>query len=150
MFIGGSSTEEVNDPTDLDAIPSDVDDDYNVTSKTKKKTPSPRKGRASATGGKKRGTSSSPSVSASKKPKTTPKGKKSITLNDEPPMDVDNVQGNEATATPDIAVATSESEPVQTPPKKARTSGNKKTSTPTTPTTPESSGEYLRKLRPRK
>jgi len=144
LFIGGSSTEEVNDPTDHDAIPSDVDDDYDVKSKTKKKTPSPRKGRASTSAGAKRGASSSPSVGASKKPK----GKQSITLNDEQPMDVDNVQGNEATATPVTAVPTSESEPVQTPPKKARTSGNKKT--PTTPTTPESSGEYLRKLRPRK
>jgi hypothetical protein len=57
-------------------------------------------------------------------------------------MDVDNTEGNNA------PVSTSESEPVQTPPKKARTSGNKKTPTSSTP--PESSGEYVRKLRPRK
>jgi len=44
---------------------------------------------------------------------------------------------------------TTTSETVQTPPKKARTSGNKKTPTSAS-TTPESSGEYLRKLRPRK
>jgi len=60
-------------------------------------------------------------------------------------MDVDKPQGNEATSAP--TAATSESEPVQTPPKKARTSGNRKTPTSTTP---ESPGEYVRKLRPRK
>jgi len=59
-------------------------------------------------------------------------------------MDVDNPQGNEAKAT---TVTTSENEPAQTPPKKGRTSGNRKTPTSTTP---ESSGEYARKLRPRK
>jgi len=61
-------------------------------------------------------------------------------------MDVDNTGGNDATASATTAV-TSESESVQTPPKKARTSGNKKTPTSTTP---ESTEEYTRKLRPRK
>jgi hypothetical protein len=61
-------------------------------------------------------------------------------------MDVDKTQGNEPTTT---TATTNESESVQTPPKKGRTSGTKKTPTSAS-TTPESSGEYIRKLRPRK
>jgi hypothetical protein len=52
-------------------------------------------------------------------------------LNDEQPIEVENPEAT-----------TTESETVQTPPKKARTSGNKKT--------PTSTPEYVRKLRPRK
>jgi len=139
-----STTDEVNVSTDHDAVISDVEEG----GETKEKTPSPRKGaRGSTSGGRKRGASSSPSVSPAKKTKTTPKVKQSKSLNDEQQMDVDNAQGNEATATSVPTAATSESEPVQTPPKKARTSGNRKTPTSTTP---ESPGEYVRKLRPRK
>jgi hypothetical protein len=60
-------------------------------------------------------------------------------------MDVENVEENQATTTTDAV--SNETETVQTPPKRARSSGNRKT--PTT-TTPEPSGEYARKLRPRK
>jgi len=60
----------------------------------------------------------------------TTKGKKSITS-----IDDDDIDSGVA--------ATSEGETIQTPPKKARTSANKKTPEPP-------SEEYVRKLRPRK
>ena len=144
MSVGSSSTEEVVDPTDHDAIPSDVENDADVIEgTTKRKAPSPRKGaRASTSAGRKRGASSSPSVSPAKKTKVSPKGNKLATSsNDEQQMDVGTTtEVNDATAP-------SETETVQTPPKNPRTSGNRKTPTATTP---EPSGDYVRKLRPRK
>jgi hypothetical protein len=103
-----------DDVNDQDVIPSDGDeDDHIIEGQTKNVSPS---------GGKKRGA-----------PKSTPntpkkaKGKNSITLIN----DVDN--GTDA----------NEGETIPTPPKKARTSANKKTPEPP-------SEEYVRKLRPRK
>ena len=143
LCLGSSSTDEVNDLADQDAVPSDMDDDDDVTmGKSKKKSSSPRKsGRTSATGSRKRGASSSPSVTA-KKSKASPRGKKSITSAEESNMDVDN-QAEPTTA------AVSSTANTETPTKKPRTSGTRKTPTSTS-STPEASDEYVRKLRPRK
>lgn len=135
--LDASLTDEVNNPTNSEVA--DADEEKTTSAKN---TPSPRKGaRGSANAGRKRGASSSPPVSAAKKSKASPRGKKSIASNAEQNMDVDDAGEQPA--------VTSEQEAVQTPTKKARTSGTRKTSDSTS-TTPESSGEYARKLRPRK
>ena len=139
-------TDVGDEPKGEDAAAVASDDNDADEGKSNKKTPSPRKGGRASNAGKKRAASSSPApASASKKTKATPKGKQSVTSTEEQKMDVDNTEANN----PPAPVSTSESEPVQTPPKKARTSGTKKTPTSAS-TTPEASGEYARKLRPRK
>jgi hypothetical protein len=150
FFLLIDEGNEPQDQEDAAAAPASDDNDADE-GKSKKKTPSPRKGGRASSAGKKRGASSSPPASASKKTKATPKGKQSVTSSDEQKMDVDNTEGNNPPApdVPTVAVSTSESEPVQTPPKKARTSGTKKTPTSAS-TTPEAGGDYVRKLRPRK
>ncbi|CAF2166865.1 unnamed protein product [Rotaria magnacalcarata] len=138
---GSSSAEKVRNQPEKEKVRSDVED-HGDSTEGKTKTPTPRKGTRTTpvSTGQKREASSSPSPSASKKQKETRKGRKSTTKYDNEQMNVVNEKGNKA-------VTTIETELAQTPPKKARTSANK-----TTPTskTPESSEEYMRKLRPRK
>lgn len=116
--LPGSSIAD--DGNDQDAIPSDLDDEDEVTgSKAKKPSPSARK-----SAGKKRG-SSTPVSQSSKRASA----KASITP-------VNAADGGE-----DVAAAAAAA--VATPPKRARTSAAAKT-------TPEPAEEYARKLRPRK
>ena len=81
-IVEASTVDEVHHPASSEEAPAAADEE-----KTTKKTPSPRKGaRGSANAGRKRGASSSPPVSAAKKTKASPRGKKSITSNDEQNM----------------------------------------------------------------
>ncbi|CAF1126373.1 unnamed protein product [Adineta steineri] len=152
---GTSSAEEEeeaeakDESDDEDAVPSDAeyDDDMKGSKSKKKRTPSPRKGGRGSGGGRGRKRVASSSPSTSKKKTATPKGKKSITSNDEQQMDVDKTEVTTTTtaavAAPAAAPAPAASETVQTPPKRGRTSGSKKTPTSAS-TTPEPSGDYKR------
>lgn len=115
-----SGSSIADDGNDQDAIPSDLDDEDEVTGgNAKKPSPSPR-----MSVGKKRG-SATPASQSSKRASA----KASITS-----MDAgDGAEGTAAAAAPTATA---------TPPKRARTSVVK--------TTPEPSEEYVRKLRPRK
>ncbi|CAF3391919.1 unnamed protein product [Rotaria socialis] len=140
-IAGSSSAEKVQNKPEKETVRSGVED-HGDSTEGKTKAPTPRKGTRTTpvSTGQKREASSSLSPSASKKQKATPKGRKSTTKDDNEQMDVVNEKGNKA-------VTTIETELAQASPKKLRTSANK-----TTPTskTPESSEEYMRKLRSRK
>jgi hypothetical protein len=143
IFQGCRTVDHVKQTNDIEMISTNVDDNNDHDeSKANNRSPSPRRGsRISANAARKREASSSPSINAPKKVKASPRNKQSLTSTDDGNMDVDQTEA--------IASTVNDSKSIQTPPKKARTSGNRKTPT-STPTTPDSSDEYVRKLRPRK